>query len=76
MFMTQEIEGRTVKISTRIRPAVNEYTVYDNKIWRVTGSEGAGKRYKCKLEREEHKEVIWVSERLPLIVRPTGNIPV
>lgn len=67
-----------VKVATSIRARVSDYTVYNDKIYRVVASEGAGIKRSMKLEREvgTSREELWVKGNVTLykLVEPTGYI--
>lgn len=69
--------NREITLSIR-KASVGDYTVYQNKIWRVTASIGCGKKRTKHLVREIANEDVWVSGNEPLfeIIRPSGYIRV
>jgi hypothetical protein len=56
---------------------ITDYVVYQDEIWRKTGSEGAGINYCMKIEGLNNK-VIWINgeefKNVEYIVKPTGYI--
>lgn len=69
------IDGLRVLVSTSIYAGVSDYTVYNNKIYRIVASEGSGLKRSVKLERELSKEEFWLTGvKLGLVVSPTGYI--
>lgn len=67
-----------VVMHTHYRPKVSGYTVYNNKVYKVVGSEGSIIDYAICLESEVDNEHFWVKQpesgRLRQLVSPTGYI--
>lgn len=74
------IDGKKIKTSNFMIANVGEYTVYDEKIWRVVSYEQKTLLRAAKiLERKRTKEcvVTYTDEvKLMKVVQPTGYIPV
>ena len=70
------IDGINVTYSTIISPSVGDYTVHNGKIWRVTGIFGASSGNCKTLERKNEKTSVPLSTKLPLVLKPTGYIPI
>ena len=68
-------EGIEVEYSTAIHASVGDYTIFQNKIWQVTGSD----KFTKTLERQINKEKTSVDIRsviLPLLTSPSGYQPI
>jgi hypothetical protein len=72
------IDGCEVEVSNIIPARCSDYTVYENKIWRIVATEGCGINRAQKLEREEHKETCWIKGPIILykVIKPTGSISI
>ena len=68
------INGMKIGISTFIRAQVGEYTVYNNKIFRITSSSGQGISRSYKLERPDETCVVKGNVKLMKIIYPSGYI--
>jgi hypothetical protein len=69
------IDGCEVEVSNIIPARCSDYTVYENKIWKIVATEG---NKACKLEREKHKESYSIKGPIKLykVIKPTGYISI
>lgn len=71
------IDGIHIEYATSIRPQINEYGVYLNKIWKFKKITGSGKNFRMVLEREKANEKIALDreefKQVKLIGHPTGD---
>lgn len=73
------VEGREIEFApTCMQARVMEYTVHNNKFYRVVACEGSGKDYYRTLERSKSGERITVGSevKLPLVIKPSGYISI
>lgn len=70
MFEKMIIEGKEVEISKTLSATVGEYVVFDERLFRCTGSRGYGGNFSLKLEKESTGETIWVKRPNTRYVRP------
>jgi hypothetical protein len=79
MKETITVEGKTLEVYYR-NLFDNPYVVYNNKIWRITSKEGAGLKHVIGLDRELHKEHVYVKgedlKNIQYILTRTGYITV
>lgn len=72
-----QIDGREV-VTSGFSAHVGDYTVYQNKVWKITGSIGSNHDRRLNLERPKHNQSIWidVKEEHSKVIKPTGYIAV
>lgn len=72
------IDNIEVELSKVKKAFVSDYTVYNNKIWRVVGYNGPANGNTFILERMNTQERISISnkEKLYAIIKPTGYIDI
>jgi len=79
MTETVVVEGKTLEVYYR-NLFDNSYVVYNDKIWRIVSKEGMGVSHVIGLERELHKEHIYVKgedlKNIKYILTRTGYISV
>jgi hypothetical protein len=64
------IEGKEVEVSKTLSATVGEYVVFGGRLLRCTGSEGYGRDFSLKLEKESTGETVWVKRPWTRYVRP------
>lgn len=84
MIETITIENRTLEVYHKaINLGINEayqYVILNGKIYRKTGSSGAGKLIKYKLEKESTDESIWIGvddiKNMKYVITNTGYMKI
>lgn len=68
------IDNRVVEVSNIIKARCSDYTVYNDKIWRITAVDSVYRR----LDRDKSAETVWVKNNIALykVIKPSGYIAV
>ncbi len=60
MFLTVEVQGQKIMVSTMIPANTGEKCVYDNKIWVVDSTQGFAENFKKVLFNKTTREKVYV----------------